>query len=434
MNSYNLNGNSSKNNYNNDIKKRFSAKISDHRKPINNAMNTNDYNKEKNLINNNYYNIQINNPKNETKTKTNFVRLQNYYSQEKMKNNQQIQRNEKRMSNHGLYQETKKLKSIVRNGKLIYNIDMNSDMQESVLQIDKNANSNKQYIYSKFNKNNNQPNNNNNNIIIQNKTERNDHPNKCREVLNEKNKLYPKIMNNQNNQDINKINTENVKKNNDNFSFSQIKSFETKCNNESKYQELFNPGGTLNYMNEKNKNIIKEDEEDPNIIKNLIPSQICTSMYLNGNKIKEEKSANTLSKFIPTQTLASVYASNANNQKEVPNTLSQFIPNQTLASIYTSNANNQKEPPNTLSKLIPNQTLASVYTSKANKQNEPPNTLSKFIPTQTLASVYTSNANKQKEPPNTLSQFIPTQTLASVCQNEKNIKPVGLKRKLSNNT
>ena len=381
MNSYNLNGNSNINNYDNGIKKRFSAKLSGHKKLINNAMNTNDFNQEKNLINNNYNNNLINNPKNEIKTKTNFVRLQNYYSQRKKQNKQQIERYEKRMSNYGLYQDKKKLKSIVRDGKLIYNIDVNSDMQESVLQIDKNAKDNKQYVYSKFNKNNNQPNHNNNNIIVQNKTERNDHPNKYNEVLNEKKQLYPKVMNDQNNPDIYKINTESVKKNNDNFSFSLIKSFETKYNNESNYQEPFNPGGTLNYMNEIKKNILKEEEEDPNKIKNLIPSQICTSVYLNGNnKIKEEKS---------------------------PNTLSQFITTQTLASVYTGNANNQKEPPNTLSK---------------------------FIPTQTLASVYTSNANKQKEPPNTLSQFIHTQTLASVCQNEKNIKPAGSKGKLIKNT
>ena len=339
--------------------------------------------------NNNFYKRQIS-PNNLT-----FYRYKQPNTQNNLtnyNNKQHINANNQNMTNQGLYQDVRKLNSVVRNGKLIYNIDVNNDMQGIIQQKYKYPNNNREKFFNNYN-NVNQSNNPINTNDNDNNTNQNRFIplNQLDTSLNESYQLNYELINNNNKVPIiynNKIpdsiiieNTQ-IKQNldttnssiNDDFTLSLIKSVETKFGNESKVQSILPqvaPTETNRNIHKDGKMPLKE-EENPITLSQFIPTETLKSVYKDGKMpLKEEKNPNTLSQFIPTETLKSVYKDGKNpiKEKNKENTLSQFIPTETLNSVYKEENNKLKEDENQnkLSQLNPTETLKSTYKEGKNK-------------------------------------------------------------------
>jgi hypothetical protein len=270
----------------------------------------------------------------------------------------------------------KKLNSIVKNGKLICNIDINEESQGMVstdynkphFTNNKNINDNqgvtpqKKYSNTPTGVNNNQP----------------------QHVVPAKNI----------NQNI--PNIQNVKSN------PQLNSLQIKNKNES-----------INNQNENIKTVksIYLNQNDKNGISNI--NQFCSQNSVQSKTFNTQlgnQSENILDtkQIIPGETVKSIYEVKGSNQNS--NLLSQFCVGQTVKSIYSGEVKENPYP-----EIIPNETVKSVYPIKESgnsiNKNGTQNLLSQMAPGATVKSVY---PHQEKSNIKGLSQMLPAETVKSV--------------------
>ena len=287
-----------------------------------------------------------------------------------------VGQNLKKLPSKGLYGEMKKLNSIVKNGKLICNIDINEESQGMVstdynkphFTNNKNINDNqgvtpqKKYSNTPTGVNNNQP----------------------QHVVPAKNI----------NQNI--PNIQNVKSN------PQLNSLQVKNKNES-----------INNQNEIIKTVtsIYLNQNDKNVNSNI--NQFCSQNSVQSKAFNEQSanpSQNILDtkQIIPGETVKSIYEIKGSNQNS--NILSQLCIGQTVKSVYSGEVKENPYPG-----IMPNKTINSVYPIKESgnsiNKSESPNLLSQMAPGATVKSVYPQQDASQIKG---LSQMIPAETVKSV--------------------
>ena len=314
-----------------------------------------------------------------------------------------VGQNLKKLPSKGLYGEMKKLNSIVKNGKLICNIDINEESQGMVstdynkphFTNNKNINDNqgvtpqKKYSNTPTGVNNNQP----------------QHVVPAKNI----NQNIPNIQNVKSNPQLNSL---------------QIKNKNESINNQNEIIKTV----TSIYLNQNDKNVnsninqfcsqnsvqskaFNEQSANPsqNILdtKQIIPGETVKSIY----EIKgSNQNSNILSQLCIGQTVKSVYSGEV---KENP--YPGIMPNKTINSVYpikeSGNPINKSESPNLLSQMAPGATVKSVYPQQDASHIKG---LSQMIPAETVKSVYT-----KKDSHTLFSQMVPGSTSKSVYTNKK---------------
>ena len=301
-----------------------------------------------------------------------------------------IGQNFKKLPSKGLYGEMKKKISIIKNGKLIYNIDINEESQ---------GNDDTNYNTPHFSNNKNI--NNNQGVTLQKK-----HSNIPKEVDNKQTQAQNVVPA----KDINQ-NIQNVKSHHQN-------NLQIKNKNES-----------FNNQNENIKTVksIYLNQNDKNGNSNI--NQLCSQNSVQSNAFNEQsaiQSQNILDtkQIIPVETVKSIYQVKGSNQNS--NLLSQFCIGQTAKSVYSGEVKENPYPG-----IIPNETVNSVYpikeSSNSINKNETHNLLSQMAPGATVKSVYAQQENSQI---NGLSQMAPGATVKSVYPQPEKSQIKGLSQML----
>ena len=312
----------------------------------------------------------------EIKINNHNLKMRNSDANKKLMNQNGINnvgQNLKKLPSKGLYGEMKKLNSIVKNGKLICNIDINEESQSNV---DIN------YDIPHFVNNKNVI--NNQGVTLQKKQS-----NIPTEVKNKQVQyVVPAKDINQNNQNVKSHHYQN--------------SLQIKNKNES-----------INNQNENIKTVksIYLNQNDKNGISNI--NQFCSQNSVQSKTFNTQlgnQSENILDtkQIIPGETVKSIYEVKGSNQNS--NLLSQFCVGQTVKSIYSGEVKENPYP-----EIIPNETVKSVYPIKESgnsiNKNGTQNLLSQMAPGATVKSVY---PHQEKSNIKGLSQMLPAETVKSV--------------------
>ena len=312
--------------------------------------------------------------------------------------NNAVGQNIKKLPSKGLYGEMKKLNSIVKNGKLICNIDINEESQ-GVINTDcnklqphftnnKNVNSNQGVALQK--KHSNMPTGVNNN--------------QAQHVVPAKN-INQNIQNVKNHPHQNNLQVKNRNEsiNNQNENIKTVKSIYFNQNDKtgkSNINQLLSQNSVQSQaLNDNSKNILDTRQ--------IIPGETVKSIYeVNG----PNQNSNVLSQLCIGQTVKSVYSGEV---KDSP--YPGIIPNETINSVYpikeSSNPVNKNESQNLLSQMAPGATVKSVYPQQEKSHVKG---LSQMLPAETVKSVYT-----KKESHALFSQMIPGSTSKSVYAKKK---------------
>ena len=295
----------------------------------------------------------------------------------------------------------KKLNSIIKNGKLICNIDINEETQGNV---DTN------YNIPHFSNNKNV--NDNKVATLQKK-----HSNIPKEVEHKHAQaqyIVPEKNINQNIQNVKshhqnslQIKNKNESINNQNENIKTVKSIYLNQNNKngnSNINQLYSQNSVQSKAFNEQLSIQSQNILDT---KQIIPVETVKSIYqtkgLNQN-------SNVLSQLCIGQTAKSVYSGEV---KENP--YPGIIPNETINSVYpikeSSNSINKNGTQNLLSQMAPGATVKNVYPQQEKSQIKG---LSQMLPAETIKSVYNKN-----ESHTLFSQMVPGSTSKSVYTNKK---------------
>ena len=343
--------------------------------------------KQNNILRDNNFNNNIQ-FRNSDGHRLNLNQYNQYIKSQNTNNNKNIQR----LPSKGLYGEIKKMNSIVKNGKLICNIDINLEFQiteeyKTFPTFNKNLENYKRQNTVECIKNRT----NYNKIISGEQT--NNHL--TRNIYKSPQIKYNKIIQNKN-QNINIAQTPHIK--GQNIPIIQ------RANN--KIVQNKNPLINKNYIHENSiqNKVVNQQTIKPTNELNQKQSQ----PIVNTNTIKN------MSQIMPNKTVQSVYPikdTNQLNKSENKSIMSQIIPNETIKSVYATNQNK-----NPYSQIIPNETIKSVYPIKeSNNQNH---IMSQIIPNETIKSVYNTNTN-QNQNKNEYPEIIPNETIKSVYKDDK---------------
>ena len=283
-----------------------------------------------------------------------------------------VGQNFKKLPSKGLYAEMKKkINSITKNGKLIYNIDINEESQGNV---DTN---NKMPLFS----------NNKNVINNQGATLQKKHSNVPKEV-DHKNKNAQCVVPEK---DINQ-NIQNVKSHHQN-------NLQIKNKNES-----------INNQNETIKTVksiyFNQNDKTGNSNINQLCSQTFQSKAINEQLSMQSQNILDTKQIMPAETVKSIYQTKGLNQNS--NVLSQLCIGQTAKSVYSGEVKENPYPG-----IMPNETVNSVYPIKESSNSINKNTqnlLSQMAPGATVKSVYPQQESQIKG----LSQLLPAETVKSV--------------------
>ena len=298
-----------------------------------------------------------------------------------------LAQNVNRLPSKGLYGEMKKkLNSILKNGKLICNIDINEESQ------------------GVENTNNNKNKNKNNNLI----RFTNDNKN-AGTTLQKKNSRMPAGLNNNQTQvakptnDINQ-NAQNIKPH----------------PNPHPHQNNMQTKNIIESINNQNENIktvksvyINQNDKIGNSYVNpLISQNSIQSKALNSQLVNNTQNILDTRQIIPGETVKSIYEAGGSNQTS--NLLSQLCMGQTVKSVYSGETKENPYPG-----IMPNETITSVYPIKESgnsiNKNGTQNLLSQMAPGATVKSIYPQHESQAK---GLLSQMLPTQTIKSVYNQE----------------
>lgn len=381
-----------------------------------------------------------------------------------------VQKGQQRNSNKGLYGDIKQMNSIVKNGKLVYNIDINNEAQGVNKEVSRNYinyindkkylynnnyntynnkyntyNNNKDNIYNNTNLKNNLNNytNTNKNIYKPSNTSNNaiQAPRKQRQEIKltnnnsftNNNEIFQigntinqtQLIDNKPLNQIQNVNNNLEKKNNSQQKFisknvkpinqSNKSKLLNSNDNNSKFDSKFIntnviPNETLNTINP-----IKESDNIP--YSKAIPQEIYNSIY----PISKSKN-NGLSKMIPQQTNTSVYQVDQSTDKDYL----KISPEETIKSVYTNNIKESSNNKNNNTITIPQETLKSIYIIDSNNKNiiNENSILAKIPVGETTTSVYKKNEEKSKigdkENKNPISLIMPNETIVSVYKDPKN--------------
>ena len=331
---------------------------------------------ENNKQNNQIYNTKPkkNEISNIPKEKTNNAKYRNsdaYKLSSNYKNQFHINPDNKNPNN--LYIKIRNANSIIRNGKLIYNIDINNDSQ-GLIKEEYNQNNiiNKNRI---INKNHATINNNQTNE----KKENYYYARKSVEIKNSNLNLYQN-MNADQNPNNNQINQKLL---------NSRASLPEKVNKKSEVKDIKNTNIIPAKSVAKNNTIF----ETQNLNSNIIPQETIQTIY----QVKESYK-NPYPSIIPNQTIQSIYQVKESNNQAIKkeNLLDQIATGQTITSIYKTNKienNNldKKETNPPLSLIMPNETIVSIYKDPNNKLNQSNNPLLAIMPNETVKSIYQNN-------------------------------------------
>ena len=364
----------------------------------------------------------------ENKEKKENLKLRNSDANKKIMNPNGINnvgQNFKMLPSKGLYGEMKKKISIIKNGKLIYNIDINEESQG----IDDTN-----YKIPHFSNNKNV--NDNQGVTLQKK-----YSNIPKEIDNKRAQpqyAVPAKDINQNIQNVKsyhqnnlQINNKNESINNQNENIKTVKSIYLNqndkngnsninqlCSQNSVQSNAFNEQLSIQSQNildtkqiipvETVKSIyqIKGSNQNSNLLSQLCIAQTAKSVY--SGEVKE----NPYPGIIPNETVNSVYpikeSSNSINKNETQNLLSQMAPGTTVKSVYPQQENSQIKG---LSQMAPGATVKSVYPQQENSQIKG---LSQMLPAETIKSIYNKN-----ESHTLFSQMVPGSISKSIYTNNK---------------
>ena len=357
-----------------------------------------------------------------------------------------------KVENNGLLDNLRKLNSIKKNGKLIYNIDVNTDSQGLIQKrLDNYPNNinNKQNYYNKpnYNNYNHHYNNYNNNYNKYNNNYNNYNNNFNNVPLYNNNNFY-------NNQILNAKTTKNNKMNQNNNQIKENK--EIKYNqNHSKHPHHLPKQLSQHQPNKKNQSnnetLIKKEKEKEKVNNSIKPGiiegkltetiyQIQDNNINNINNIKDSEKKNKYS-VIPKETVKSTYQMKESKTK-FKNSYTDIIPQETIKSTY-QNKDSKTKSKNPYPDIIPQETIRSFYqnthsNNKVKKSQNSPNEsiyynqkekielnkenrqklFSEAMPNETIVSVY-QDQNKQLENDNTLLRFLPNETIKSIYQKQE---------------
>ena len=334
--------------------------------------------------------------------------------------------NNNKKPNRGLYMNMRKLNSIMKDGKLICNIDINNDAQGLI---------------------NEEPYIDKNNIIYKNHANINNHkPLYTQDIYKNRgnmNLLYKnyqnyntfednKVINNQAHQKINPYyqlpnqlskQPNQVLKYNTNQQIIQNKKEEPKYqikNTNINQKEILNNNKNQQIIQDKNvdtKKLIKNSNQN-NSIKNtkhqpIIPNQDKTlDSYCNQKESIKNTSYQPISQN-PDKTLNSNYQirdSNCNQKESIINNNNSILPQETIKSIY-QNIESSKSQKIQYPKVLPQETVKSIYQTKVSNENKN-NPYSKILPQETVKSIY------QPKEGNILSKISPGETIQSIYCNK----------------
>ena len=312
--------------------------------------------------------------------------------------NNAVGQNIKKLPSKGLYGEMKKLNSIVKNGKLICNIDINEESQGVI-----NTDCNKLQPHFTNNKNVN----NNQGVALQKKHSNMPigvNNNQAQHVVPAKN-INQNIQNVKNHPHQNNLQVKNKNEsiNNQNENIKTVKSIYFNQNDKtgkSNINQLLSQNSVQSQaLNDNSKNILDTRQ--------IIPGETVKSIYeVNG----PNQNSNVLSQLCIGQTVKSVYSGEV---KDSP--YPGIIPNETINSVYpikeSSNPVNKNESQNLLSQMAPGATVKSIYPQQEKSHVKG---LSQMLPAETVKSVYT-----KKESHALFSQMIPGSTSKSVYAKKK---------------
>ena len=373
--------------------------------------------------------------------------------------------NNNKKTNRGLYKNMRKLNSIMKDGKLICNIDINNDAQGLINEepyIDKNN-----IIYKNHaNINNHKPlntqdiykNRGNMNLLYKNYQNYNTFQENNKVINNQAHQKinpyyqFPNQLSKQPNQvlkyntnqqiiqnkkeepkyqikntNITNINQKEIINNNnknqqiipDKTIVDPKKSIRNSNQNESikntKYQPIIpNQDKTLDsYCNQKES--IKNTSYQPI---NPNPDKTLNSNYQirDSNCNQTESIKNTTYQPIspnPDKTLNSNYQirdSNCNQTESIKNNNNSILPQETIKSIY-QNIESSKSQKIQYPKVLPQETVKSIYQTKVSNENKN-NPYSKILPQETVKSIY------QPKEGNILSKISPGETIQSIYCNK----------------
>jgi hypothetical protein len=295
----------------------------------------------------------------------------------------------------------KKLNSIIKNGKLICNIDINEETQGNV---DTN------YNIPRFSNNKNV--NDNKGATLQKK-----HSNIPKEVDKKQAQAQyavPAKDINQNIQNVKshhqnslQIKNKNESINNQNENIKTVKSIYLNQNDKignSNINQLYSQNSVQSKAFNEQLSIQSQNILDT---KQIIPVETVKSIYQTKGS---NQNSNLLSQLCIGQTVKSVYSGEV---KENP--YPGIIPNETVNSVYpikeSSNSINKNETHNLLSQMAPGATVKSVYPQQEKSQIKG---LSQMLPAETIKSVYNKN-----ESHTLFSQMVPGSTSKSIYTNKK---------------
>lgn len=293
-----------------------------------------------------------------------------------------LDENVKRLPSKGLYGEMKKLNSILKNGKLICNIDINEESQGV-----ENTNNNK---------------NKNNNLI----RFTNDNKN-AGTGLQKKNSRMPPGLNNNQTQVVKP--TKDIKQNVQNIK-PQPHPYQNNLQTKNKIESINNQNENIKTV--KSVYINQNDKIGNSNVNQLISQNSIQSKALNSQLVNNTQNILDTRQIIPGETVKSIYEVNGSNQAS--NLLSQLCMGQTVKSVYSGEAKENPYPG-----IMPNETIKSVYpikeSSNSINKNGTHNLLSQMAPGATVKSVYPQQESQAK---GLLSQMLPTQTIKSVYNQE----------------
>ena len=329
--------------------------------------------------------------------------------------------------NKGLSNNLRKLNSIIKNGKIIYNIDVNIDTQglnqrrhgnyhhhinnyKNLYKYKNNSLLNKKNVYHNqiLNANKSEITKMNQNILIKDKIEnkyKQTHSNPNYHLSNKLSQQQPNKNIQSNNKELKEKEKEKEKdKNNNNINPGIIEGKIT----ETIYQIQDN---NIEESNKNNKN-------------SIIPKETIKSTY----QIKESntKGKNPYPNIIPQETVKSLYQNTESNNKKsnIKNPYPNIIPQETIKSLYQNTESNNKviksKNDNLLSKISPTETIQSIYKNKKdnielNKETRQ-KLFSKDMPNETIVSIYEDQHQKLEDDDNPLLRFMPNETIKSVYQ------------------
>lgn len=324
--------------------------------------------KSKNTKNNSNDNFQ-----NDNKDKNIKMRNSEAY---KLKSKLVQTQNKEKLQKKGLYEDKKKLNAIVKNGKLIRNIDINEEIQESI-----------------------------------------------KMTTSKENEIIELNIKNNNNLNQNKPNTSNVVGGIKNEPNENNVELIHQINNNPTINSQFFPQKTVKsiMLNTHNQNLQNKHQkiDTQNVPLSLAKSSIISQRPI--NELNQRENIIKTKQVIPCETVQTIYNSKETNQlnkTQHRNPLSQIIPDQTVKSIYKTNTNL-----NPSAQIIPTETVKTIYGTKNSQQLnaiQNQNPLSKIMPNETVKSIYPIPEESIKKSKNCNPDIIPNETVKTIYQENKN--------------